>query len=297
MSAHAAITDFLDFMRSEGVEPVDRATFVRDITSGEVIRFTCVGERRRSKNGWAKLYLDQRPAGAFGNWRLGINRRWSSGTANELSPEERRALSAEWEQQKAERSRIRLDAEEGAARDSVDLWTQASPATFGHRYVDEKGIDPAPLRQDGSLLLIPMTDDSGRLWNVQRIAQNGEKRFMKGGRIDGLFAIIGHFTPDTVGAVLVEGYATGDTVHRATGLPAIVTFNTSNMPKVARIWHELRPDLEYTVFADDDEKTAQKALAEGRGYKNPGIEVAEAVASEIGAYIAYPRGTPSGRAA
>lgn len=287
MSVHETITDFLDFMRCEGVEPIDTGRFCQEITSGEVIRFDCVGERRGRKNGWAKLYLDDRPAGAFGNWKLGINRRWSCGSTNELSAEERRALRAEWEQKKAERDDLRRQAQMEATNDAAGMWSVASPADPKHPYLARKKIGAHDLRQQGETLLVPMYDDEGRLWNLQRIKPDGEKRFLFGGRVDGLFTIIGDFE-DAAEAVIGEGWATMASVYKASHFPCIVAFNTSNLVKVARIWAQRRPDLEFIIFADDDEATAQKNLAERGVYRNPGIEAAEAAAVEIGARVAYP---------
>lgn len=56
------------------------------------------------------------------------------------------------------------------------------------------------------------------------------------------------------------------------------------------VWAAHRPDIDFIIFADDDEATAQKILAERGVYKNPGIEAAEAIATEIGAKVAYPAG-------
>lgn len=287
MSVHETITDFLDFMRCEGVEPIDTGRFCQEITSGEVIRFDCVGETRGRKNGWAKLYLDDRPAGAFGNWKLGINRRWSSGSTNELSADERRALRAEWEQKKAERDDLRRQAQMEAANDAAGMWSVASPADPKHPYLARKKIGAHDLRQQGETLLVPMYDDEGRLWNLQRIKPDGEKRFLFGGRVDGLFTIIGNFE-DAAEAVIGEGWATMASVYKASHIDCIVAFNTANLVKVARIWAQRRPDLEFIIFADDDEATAQKNLAERGVYRNPGIEAAEAAAIEIGARVAYP---------
>lgn len=289
MSYHEAISDFLAFMRTEGVEVVDTGSFIAEITSGEVIRFDCAGDKRNSKNGWAKLYLDDRPAGAFGNWRAGINRRWTSGTANELSAEERRKLRAEWDQKKIERERIQREAQEEATRDAAGLWRMARAASADHPYIARKKLDPAPLRQDGETLLVPMFDDDGRLWNLQRIKPDGEKRFLFGARVDGLFTVLGDFTGNR-DVVIGEGYATMDSVHQASGLPCIVAFNTSNLPKVARIWSARRPDLNFIVFADNDARTAEDNLARRGIAENPGIKTAEAVAEEIGAKVAYPLG-------
>lgn len=289
MSVHEAISDFLAFMRTEGVEPVDTPDFAGRITCGKVIRFDCVGERKHSKNGWAILYLDERPAGAFGNWKFGINRRWAAGTANELSADERARLREEWDRKKAERDAIEREGHECAARDATWIWQNARPASPDQPYVQAKRLNVAALRQDGADLIIPMFDDEGVLWNVQRIRPDGTKRFLKDARISGLFTIIGEFSGARK-AVIGEGYATMDAVNQSTGLPCIVTFNTSNLPKASRIWAARRPDLEFIVFADNDEATRLKNI-EIRGIdENPGIEAAEAVAAEIGAKVAYPLG-------
>lgn len=297
MSCADHIDDFVAFMEANGVEP-DESIALR-IASGSLIRFRCKGDARGRQNGWAILYLDERPAGAFGNYRLGTGTlKWKSSAARPaLSTQERKALQREWHQARERRDTERANTERQTALYAAELWRKAATADAHHPYIARKMIDPAPLRQSNGLLLVPLTGTDGMLWNLQRIYPNGDKRFLRGGRIDGLFAIVGQFEPGTREAVFVEGYATGDTVHRAVGLPVIVTFNTANLPKVARLWAEGRPDLEYTVFADDDEATALRELQRTGTYKNPGIETAEAVAAEIGASIAYPLGQPQGRAA
>lgn len=297
MSIHDAISDFIGFMEANGVVPIE--PIAQRLASGSLIRFRCEGDGKGRQNGWAILYLDQRPAGAFGNYRMNTGTlKWKAADDRPaLSPAERAALQREWREAKERREAEQSNNERQAALAAADLWQRASAATSDHPYVQRKQINPEPLRMLGEELLVPMTDNTGLLWNLQRIKPDGEKRFLKGGRINGLFAIVGKFSPETEEAVICEGYATGDTVHRATRLPVIVTFNTSNMAKVARLFAERRPDLNYTVFADDDEATARREMERRGIYKNPGIETAEAVAAEIGANVAYPLGKPQRGAA
>lgn len=296
MSCHEAIADFIAFMEANGVKPVEEVA--SRLASGSLIRFQCEGDAKGRKNGWAILYIDERPAGAFGNYKQNTGTlKWKANADRPaLSAAERAALHREWQEAREKREQIRVDAENQAALDAAAMWNRAKPASIDHPYIVAKAIDGSGLRQNGQLLLVPMCDQEGILWNLQSIAPDGTKRFLRGGRINDCFALIGSFESATE-AVIVEGFATGDTVHRATGLPVIVTFNTSNMPRVARLWAELRPDLTYTVFADDDERTAQEFVARGQPYKNPGIETAEAVAAEIGGYVAYPLGKPQRGAA
>lgn len=297
MSIHDAIADFIGFMEANGVAPIE--PIAQRLASGSLIRFRCEGDGKGRQNGWAILYLDQRPAGAFGNYRMNTGTlKWKAADDRPaLSPAEREALQREWKQAKERREAEQVNNQRQAALAAADLWQRAAPASVEHAYVARKQLEPGELRQLGDELLVPMCDEHGILWNLQRIRPCGEKRFLKGGRIDGLFAIVGSFSPETEEAVICEGYATGDAVHRATGLPVVVTFNTSNMPKVARLFAERRADLNYTVFADDDEATARKELEQRGIYKNPGIATAEAVAAEIGANVAYPLGRPQRGAA
>jgi putative DNA primase/helicase len=296
MSANEHLADFISFMAANGVEPAE--PIAQRLSGGDLIRFQCEGDKKGRKNGWAILYLDERPAGAFGNHRQNTGTlKWKSNDNRPpLSQAERDAMQREWKEARDRREQERLQNHIEAARDAAEMWAHADEAVF-HPYLAAKGIEVTGLRESGDNLLVPMTDETGTLWNLQRIKPNGEKRFLHGGRIDDLFAIIGTFSARGQQAVIVEGYATGDAVHRATGHPVIVAFNTANLRRVARLWNTLRPDLHYTIFADDDEATALRELDRTGTYKNPGIEAARAAANEIGAAIAYPLGKPQGEAA
>lgn len=277
MSAADAIHDFLRAMECEGVKPVE--PIAQRLGSGELIRFRCDGDGRGRQNGWAIIYLDERPAGAFGNYRMGIDRKWKSGADfAPLSPEERAALQREWAEAKAKRLAERERSETEASVEAADMWSRAASASADHAYVAKKRLDPAPLRELDGKLLVPMVDAAGKLWNLQRIAGDGTKRFLRGGRTDGLFCLVGYDTKDARTFCLGEGYATMAAVHRASGHPCIVCFSAKNMAAVARLWNAARPDLTFIVCADDDSHLE----------KNIGLTAAAAVAEEIGAKLAMP---------
>lgn len=294
MSAPEAIADFISFMEGNGIVPEE--PIAQRLGGGDLIRFRCEGDGRGRKNGWAILYLDERPAGAFGNYRMNTGTlKWKAASDGPvLSAEERDRLQAEWRGARERRESERRQNHIEGAQDAAEMWGRAGSAHV-HPYVLDKRLNPDPLRCIGDDLLVPMCDTEGRLWNLQRIKPNGEKRFLYGARVDDLFAIIGTFA-GAGEAIFVEGYATGDAIHQASGLPVIVAFNTSNLRRVARIWNDLRPDLRYTVFADDDHATGLREEARSGVYKNPGVEAAEATAAEIGAAVAYPMGKPMRRA-
>lgn len=278
MSASEAIADFIHAMEIEGVKPVE--PIAQLLASGDLIRFRCDGDGKGRRNGWAILYLDERPAGAFGNYRLGIDRKWSMSRQYEpLSREEREKLQREWAEAKQKREEQRQLSEEEAAADAVEMWAKGLPASFLHPYVVKKQLDVASLKQAGDKLLIPMYDDQGKLWNLQRIAPDGTKRFLRGGRTVGLFTIIGAFSKAGETACIGEGYATMAAVNCASGRPCIAAFSAKNMMAVAKLWNDARPDLNFIICADDDSDNPQG---------NVGLEAARAVAEEIGARLALP---------
>lgn len=276
MSWHDHISDFIAAMECEGIKATE--PIAARLSSGELIRFHCDGDGKSRRNGWAILYLDDRPNGAYGNYRLAISRKWHSAGHTALTPAERDALQREWLQAKEKRRLERDVAEREAARDAVEMWERAATASADHGYAAAKGLDPYSLRQLDDRLLVPMYDADGVLRNLQRIAPDGTKRFLRGGRTDGLFCPIGNFTRRGERACIGEGYATMSAVHRATDCPCIVSFSAKNLPAVARIWWDARPDLDFVIVGDDDSHLD----------RNLGRESAEAAAREIGARLWIP---------
>lgn len=276
--ADTALADMIGTMEAEGIKPVE--PIAQRLASGDLIRFRCDGDGTGRQNGWAILYMDERPAGAFGNYRLGISRKWKSGSDNRLTAEERQTMQREWAQAKQRRQQERERSEMEAALDARDMWAQAVPASTDHPYLARKGMDPTPFRQLAGRLLVPMYDTDGTLQNVQRIDGEGTKRFLRGGRTSGLFILFG--TPAARGATtcIGEGVATMHAVHRATGFAAIATFSAKNLLTVSRLWWSLRPDLDYIICGDDDAHLAD----------NVGRRAAQAAADEIGARLAFPTG-------
>lgn len=280
MSAGEAIADFIRAMESDGIKPLE--PIASRLTSGQIIRFRCEGDGPGRLNGWAILYLDERPAGAYGHYRLGISdRKWKLGEAYQsLTREEREAMQREWAEAKARRQEEAERSAEQAAAEAEEMSAAALSASADHPYVAKKALNPAILKQAGDKLLVPMFDVTGKLWNLQRIAPDGTKRFLRGGRTDGLFTIIGEFTRRGETVCIGEGYATMHAVHVASGYPCVVAFSAKNIGPVAKLWNEARPDLNFIICADDDSHLE----------RNVGMEAAIAAAEAIGAKVARPLG-------
>jgi len=143
-------------------------------------------------------------------------------------------------------------------------------------YLARKGIKANGARLHKGMLVIPVR--SGRkLHSLQFIAEDGSKRFLSGGRITGDYFSIGSIQGADA-LCIAEGFATGATIHQATGYPVAVAFNAGNLEPVAKAMRQKLPGIPIIICADDDAET------EG----NPGISKANHAALAIGAKVAVP---------
>lgn len=197
-----------------------------------------------------------------------------------------------------------LAAEEAAEREAAAKWAQrlwdAATPCVTHPYLERKGVAAHGLRvgnwervnrETGEVsttpnaLLVPIVDRKRKLWSLQAIfpskQSNGrDKDYLAGGAKSGKFHAIGK--PQQRDGrhvfVLAEGYATGASVHAATGHMVLVCFDMSGLMPVARSLRERAPDAWIVIAADNDTHT------DG----NPGLTAARKVAKEVGGLVAVP---------
>lgn len=176
-----------------------------------------------------------------------------------------------WRQKAADDQRKEAEkkvARQQAAREQAQIiWAQPSHER-DCPYLTRKQVPNygCKINADGHLI-VPLYDVDGVLWNVQRIAPDGFKPYLTGGRVTGLFHVLGDL-PQQGYLCIAEGYATAATVHLATGLPTVVTFQSGNIQPVATALHQRYPNLIMVYCADDDRATgdagriaAEKAMA------------------------------------
>ena len=248
------------------------------IPDGQIHRFHVPGDRAGSHNGWYVLYLDGIASGAFGSWKAGEAHRWSSREPADWREAEqlRQRIEEARRWREAEQRRRWAEAEEWAAR----WWQAARPADPHHPYLVAKGVQPHGLRQRAGELLAPLLHD-GRLVNLQRIARDGGKRFLFGGRVTGCYSLLGHIE---AGAQLYvcEGWATGATLLEYSGAAVACAMNAGNLLAVGAHLRRAYPDCALIFAGDDDRQTA----AEGKG--NPGRTAANAAAAALGGEVVFP---------
>lgn len=271
-SDEQALAAFQSSMQAEGITPTH--PIAGHLLSGRLHRFECVGDGRGRKNGFALLKLGRNPSGFFGNWRMGKFVRWYASSRRKLSPHGGPKPAHPPRPDKIIR-------QEQAAKKAATLWTKCRPADPAHPYLVRKAIQPECIGQLGENLVVPMIDIEGNILNLQFITPDGDKRFLTGGRVTGLFWV--RPGPSQEGACIGEGVGTMAAVAEATGRTVVAAFSASNLLPVAKAIAERYPNMDITICADNDQHSA----------KNVGLEAAKKAAAAIGAWLAWAQRTAS----
>jgi putative DNA primase/helicase len=265
-----AIEQFRDAIRAAGLNPPDAIH-----ADGKIRRFATNG-KPKDDAGWYVYHGDGIPAGSFGDWRTGISESWRADVGRALIPAEEAARRAKVEAMRREREAEETRRHTEAMNKAAAIWKTAQPAAENHPYLTRKNIKAHGARLHNGTLVIPVREGS-ELNSLQFIDGDGQKRFLTGGRVGGCYFSIGH-PKGAAPLCIAEGYATGATIHEATGYPVAVAFNAGNLEAVARALREKFPDSELIVCADDDAGTAG----------NPGLSKAKAAARAVGGKLAIP---------
>jgi putative DNA primase/helicase len=273
-----AVADFLGAMEAAGVKPLEP---IAAALGKGLVRFRCDGDGPGKRNGWAVLHLDGRPAGAFGNYKLGVTERWRAGSTERLPREERRELARQYRAARVAREAQVLELQKCSAASCWDRWNRASSVDPLHPYLVRKGVSGEGLRQLGSLLLVPMFDADAALWNLQTISPDGVKRFAKGARQSGLHLLIGK---PGERLVVAEGYGTAAVIRRATGLPVVIAFSAANLTATALAIRSRFPAADIVIGADDDAHLVEHPTIQ----RNLGLDAAMAAAQAVGGRVAVP---------
>lgn len=178
---------------------------------------------------------------------------------SEARVSELRARQARFEAEQAERRKL--------AADQMRLrWAGADPAYSSHPYLTAKGIRPNGTRLDREHILVPLFDATGELTSLQSIDPAGHKLFEAELPVAGSAFVMGTPIPMAKAPVLVcEGFATGASLHEATGHTVVVTFNAGNLTKVAERLVAAFPKTRWIVAGDDDRHKAPNVGREAAG--------------------------------
>jgi phage/plasmid primase-like uncharacterized protein len=245
------------------------------VLDGAVQRCLCRGSRQM--NGWyvGNVYNNHVYC-TFGDWRTGDKQKFTDNGVSESTE----TISVWLLLAKAARQK-REKLHQVAAQKTMRVLTGLPPMvttgdTQGHPYLKKKGVRAyGEVRQEMGKLIIPLYKPNGSATGYQTIDKDGNKKFLFGTNKEGAcFAI------DGSGATICvcEGYATGASIHEATGFTVLVAFDAGNMVAVAK--ELFQRDNENVLICADNDHACE--------LKNTGIEAAKKISTEYGYPYIYP---------
>ncbi len=274
--------EFAKALKAAGLELKDEP-----VMDGKLQRVPVAKGKAGNRDGAYVGYLDGKPSGHIQNFASGSKENWTMSGA-QLSQEEQAQLAAQAQivkqQRAAELSEQHAKASTKATA-KFDRLPDAPPAGE-NAYLARKQVAAHGVKFDGEKLVVPVRDVDGKLWSVQSIppAEGAAKMFEKGGRKSGNMHLIGEIKPGAE-VLVAEGYATGASLHQATGKAVAVAFDSGNLDAVVGAIKARHPTSPIFIMGDNDKHAQQ----------NVGVEKATAAAQKHQVGVAFPEFKVAGK--
>ena len=258
------------------------------IMDGKIHRVKTNLDKGREMSGAYTGFLNDYPAGFIQNFKTNHKENWKMGIEygnnvpiaipnNQVSKKK----------EEAHRDEALRSLQEKTTKKLQEKYENDNWAHSNHPYLKKKGFNENfYLKQDkmGSLL-IPLKDENGKLWSVQRIFTNGDKiigvirtkeekeqGIEYSARKSGCFHIIGAKNLESCKEFLIaEGFATAATIYKSTNKPVIMGVDSGNLIKIVEILNNKFKGKSITIIADNDKKR------EIQGLNNTGVEAAQEI--------------------
>ena len=228
--------EIAEVMRTCGIKPPRYIVF-----DGKIHRFG------RNKSSWCVFFDGHVKAGAFGDWKTGVNEKFIE-SHQDITSKDRQRIAQQMREAAAQREREQRIAQERATKDCDMIWIFAS-TTGDNSYLASKGLprpisdyglrrtkepfgDYSPFDSSEYALVVPVVDIVGAVRSLQFIAPDGRKRFYPGGKLRGHFCPIA-LTENPEKLLICEGIATALTLYEDSCLPVITAFNANNRKRPA----------------------------------------------------------------
>jgi putative DNA primase/helicase len=241
------------------------------IPDGSLHRFSPTG-RKGDDAGWYVLHTDGISAGAFGDWRTGVQSTWRADQGRRLTPAEEAEYRRRIEDAKAKAEAERQERARRAAAVAAAIWKAAKPAPANHPYLVRKGVAPvaalralpvteivrragyAPQARGESLeglLLIAPVKVQGMPFpaTLELIDEQGRKSALAGGcKKAGYWATAP--LPLSGRVVLCEGVATALSIAQALDAPVAAALSVGNLLAAGEAIKADQPGVQIVIAAD-----------------------------------------------
>ena len=248
------------------------------ILDGKPHRYATVDKPKKLNGMYAGSYNDIQKYCAIWNWGTGEhqtiypdNESITYDKETLLKLEQHKTRLKIEEQQKYERTSLK----------STKIYKQLS-LNGKSEYVNRKQIVPYNVKFNTlNDIVVPVYDCFGKIWGLQYIKNNGDKKFSFGLKKKGNFGIIGCDIAELCyqqTIYLAEGYATANSIWQATGQPVVVAFDCNNIEPVINNIKFNFPSINIVICADND----------CFGPENVGVEKAEKASKKYNTTYIFP---------
>lgn len=251
MNADDPVTEFAQKLEEAGL--ILKELPVMD---GSLQRVPTKQDKKGSKSGAYKAYLDGRPAGWYRDYRSADAKptQWVFSGGGEMDPLARLHLRAHAQQTREDNARA-LEQQYNRQAEYAARYVDRYPQATTNAYLTRKGVEAAPgiKINDKQELVIPFSNAQGDIRSYQRIPLTGGKdaRILKDSEKTGNWFALG--TPQNGRPLLfAEGYATAASLHETSGLPVLMTIDAGNMIAVGQNARAVWPDSQFIFCADND---------------------------------------------
>lgn len=293
MNAEDPVTEFAQKLEDAGL--VINGLPVMD---GSLQRVPTRQDKKGSKSGAYKGFMDGRPAGWYRDYRSADDKptQWVFSGGQEMDPLARLHLRAQAQQTREDNARA-LAQQYDRQADYATRYVSRHEQAVTNAYLTRKGVEAAPgVRiNDKQELVIPFSNAQGQIRSYQRIPLTGGKdaRILKDSEKTGNWFALG--TPQNGQPVLfAEGYATAASLHESTGLPVLMTIDAGNMIAAGQNARAVWPDSPFIFCADNDHHLRNPQTGEP---ENKGVLSAEKAAELTGGKVITPDFTAEEKAA
>ncbi|MFA6534686.1 MAG: toprim domain-containing protein, partial [Candidatus Babeliales bacterium] len=207
----------------------------------------------------------------YGDWITGVKYKFISWNKNVLlNRESRKELNELLRKKQLETMSKLQKTRDAAATEAQRIWNESPvepPSDEYLRYIKNKGIEPIGLRfglnsNNYPSIIIDVKNIEGQIRSLQYISvdDNGKtyKTFFDGGELKGNFHTIGTII-DGDPIFVTEGYATGVSVHLATGIATVIAFSAHGLLCVIEKLKKKFAKSTVTIAGDNDKVGAEKA--------------------------------------
>ena len=253
----STLRDVADQMASVGIFVPDG--FELKVTGSGFDRFRPADQKSKKKSAWYRIYENRTSKGNVyyaGSFGIRSEVYLIKPSANDWTAEEKKEIAEKAKYAREQYQQERQKLADRAARKARELWSEAGEIVKPHKYLERKHIKPYACRFLQQQLVVPMYKDKvlvGLQFIFEEKNEDGiDKRFLTGTDTVGSFCPLGKITDETKLLYVVEGYATGCSVHEATDEPVVVAFNAGNLDPVVQRIRAVLPEAKIVIAGDDD---------------------------------------------